>query len=207
MRKIIAYSVLFIASGWSAEAAEICLRGEAACAGSVVRLADVADLDDASAELASLPLFPVPATGKPRLVKRQEIAQLLRFSDVPLLDCKFTGADEVLVHGGKSPIAKTIRRPAYQIVPASANVIQETPAPATPATVSKPAHTEKLVARGQNVTVRAIGPGVRITSSGKALADGAQGDDVMVELADNRQQVLGRVVGPQTVEIRTATGK
>jgi flagella basal body P-ring formation protein FlgA len=217
MRKILSYCVLFIASGWSAEGAEICLRNEAVCAGPVVRLSDVADLGDAGEELASLPLFPVPAAGKPRVAKRQEIEQLLRFSDVPLADCKLTGAESVVIHGGQKSVTKTLRRPAYQIVPASANIIRETGRPTQPAAAAAPAiptaiaakaeTPEKLVARGQNITVRAVAPGVRITSSGKALADGALGDDVTVELADNRLQVQGRVAGAQLVEIRTAAGK
>lgn len=221
MRKIVCYFLLFVASGWSAEAAEVRLRGEAICSGPVVRLADVAELDAGDSELAALPLFPAPAAGKPRLVRRQEIEQLLHLSGVTLRDCRFTGAESVLVHSGRELTAKTIRRPAYQIVPAAANIVRETagqkssvqPASATvpvhpaPAPAAAATAQEKLVARGQGITVRAIAPGVRITSPGKALADGALGDDITVELAENRLQIQGRVVGPQLVEIRTAGGK
>lgn len=227
MRKIACYFLLFVASGWSAEAAEICLRSEVICSGPLVRLADVAELDADNSELAAIPLFPAPATGKPRLVQRQEIEQLLHLSDVPLRDCRVTGAESVFVHSGREVIAKTIRRPAYQIVPAAANVVRETtrpqpsvqPAtattpipPDTAATPVRPAPAavvapEKLVARGQGITVRAVAPGVRITSPGKALADGALGDDITVELAENRLQLQGRVIGPQLVEVRTAGGK
>ena len=57
--------------------------------------------------------------------------------------------------------------------------------------------------RGKSVTIHALAPGVRISSSGKALADGALGDEITIELADSRQQVQGRVVAPLTVEIRS----
>ena len=40
-----------------------------------------------------------------------------------------------------------------------------------------------------------------MTTSGKALAHGASGETIAVELDETREKVLGRVVAPHTVEV------
>jgi hypothetical protein len=44
MQRILLYSALFTLAAWSAEAAEVRLKSEAACSGAIVRLKDVADV-------------------------------------------------------------------------------------------------------------------------------------------------------------------
>ena len=73
---------------------------------------------------------------------------------------------------------------------------QETKAPEEPA---------KLVARNQAITIHSHWPGVKVTASGKALADGTLGESILIEQADSRERVLAKVTAPQTVEIRPAT--
>lgn len=60
-----------------------------------------------------------------------------------------------------------------------------------------------VVDKGASVTVHAITAGVRVTTSGKALEPGTTGETIPVELADSKQHVQARIVGPQTVEIAT----
>ena len=63
----------------------------------------------------------------------------------------------------------------------------------------------RLVKLGQAVTVRSVGAGVMVTAQGKALADGAQGDMVLVELLETKEKLQARVKDRQVVEIY-ATG-
>ncbi|MDX1948834.1 MAG: flagella basal body P-ring formation protein FlgA [Pirellulaceae bacterium] len=220
MRKIGTYFLLFLASGWSAEGAEIVLRGEATCAGPVVRLADVAELADAAAaELAQIPLFPAPAAGQSRVARLHEIRQLLQLSEVDIRGLQIRGASEVTIHYAPAGAERVIVRPNLQFVPSAANVQpapirqdrQVRPAVHAPQLPMPAAEAEppavKLVQRGKGVTIHALAPGVRISSSGKALADGVLGDEITVELADSRQQVQGRVTAPQTVEIRSGASR
>ena len=62
----------------------------------------------------------------------------------------------------------------------------------------------RLVRRGDKVSVRSLAAGVSITTSGKALADGAQGESIPVELEDPKRQIIARVTGPARVEIGTS---
>jgi flagella basal body P-ring formation protein FlgA len=59
----------------------------------------------------------------------------------------------------------------------------------------------RLVERGAIVSVHARAAGVRISTSGKAIEAGSTGDFVRVELADSKERVVARVVGPQEVEV------
>jgi flagella basal body P-ring formation protein FlgA len=57
-----------------------------------------------------------------------------------------------------------------------------------------------LVRRGDAVTIRAQIGAVSVTTSGRALSDGAAGESVTVENAD-RQKIQGRVDGPGMVKV------
>jgi flagella basal body P-ring formation protein FlgA len=72
-------------------------------------------------------------------------------------------------------------------------------------TFPEPEQLPKLVQRNQTVTIHSLWPGVKVTASGKALADGTLGEAVLIEQPDSRERVLAKVIGPQTVEVRLAT--
>ena len=106
-------ATIFVGSAWSAEAADIELRGDVVVSGTIVRLGDIAELraDDAQldAEWKALPLFPAPAIGRTRLVKQQELAQLLAFNDERLANCRVVGARAVQI---RSTDAQAVPQPA-----------------------------------------------------------------------------------------------
>ena len=193
----------------SAVAFEIRLKDEAHCPGPLVRLGDIAELDaPVTAEgpaLADLALFPAPAAGKSRDLKRQDLQQLLALCDVDPRDVQLTGAETVVIHAGSAE-QKMIIRPALHLIPATA-YIKSGPArpPERPTPTSKPEQLPKLVERNQAVTIHSLWPGVKVTASGKALADGMLGEAVLIEQPDSRERVLAKVIGPQTVEVRPAT--
>ncbi len=190
----------------AAQAAEIRLKDSAECAGPLVRLGDIADVEgEVAAEgesLADVVLFPAPAAGKSRHVRLQELRQLLALCDVSVRDWQFSGADSVEIRSGGQP-TRTIVRPAHHLIPSRSHTRMEPTAankqPFDPKTDKPPL----LVKRNGSVTVHALAAGIRITTSGKSLADAAQGQSVLVELADSQEKILGQVVGPQLVEVRT----
>jgi flagella basal body P-ring formation protein FlgA len=57
------------------------------------------------------------------------------------------------------------------------------------------------VYRGDTVKIRAVRGMVRAEVVGKALADGSIGKKIKVRRADNRQEIMARVVGTAEVEI------
>jgi len=64
------------------------------------------------------------------------------------------------------------------------------------------AQPRTLVERGETITVYAIAPGVRVTSSGKALDRGAEGDLIMIASIDGaRKRFSARVTGVQQATI------
>ena len=184
---------------------EVRLKSEGEATGPLVRLGDIAEIEgEAAAEgqsLADLALFPAPAASKSRMLRRQELVQLLALCDVPVREWHFSGADSVEIRAGDKA-AKTIVRPALHLIPSRSFVkTDETRTPDKPADAS-PEKLEPLIKRNSLVTVYSIAAGVRVTTSGKSLADAAKGQPVLVELEDNKEKVLARVVGPQLVEIR-----
>src|SRR5258705_194009 len=78
-----AYLMLLAHAG---EAAEVRLKARAVAHAPLVRLGEIADVEDDDPEivrqLASLPLFPAPASGKTRAVSRGEIQQILVMHEV-----------------------------------------------------------------------------------------------------------------------------
>lgn len=99
MLVLLATGVLAV-SGSSAAAAEIRLRHEYHCNGTLVMLSDIAEIrgDDADhlAALSRMELFPTPA--RQRTVRRAEVQELLYLHGIELADCRFGGASEVEVY-------------------------------------------------------------------------------------------------------------
>jgi hypothetical protein len=188
------------------QAGEIRLKAHVESSGPLVRLGDVAEIAaDVTADgesLADLALFPAPAGGRTRLLKRQELVELLTLCDIELKGWEFAGAEVVEVKAATT-LTRTIVRPALHLIPTRSQVVHE------PKTGNKAPATAKadvpppLVTRNGAVTMHSLAAGIRITTAGKSLADAGKGQSVLVELADSREKVLAQVVGPQLVEIRT----
>jgi flagellar basal body P-ring formation chaperone FlgA len=207
--------LLLLAAG--ATAAEIRLRSSAACATSVVRLADVAEVFGEDSRLATalsdIPLCATPAAGSQRSLSQHDVRQLLALSGVEIKTVQVTGSELVTVisQGASSSfpvkrpmVAAGVRQAAFETdlqtgrKPSSRLVVKPSSEPS--GDNLEPA-APPLVDRGSTVTVHARTSGVRITTSGKALEAGTVGQTVSVELADSKQRVLAVVTGPQVVEI------
>lgn len=73
-----------------------------------------------------------------------------------------------------------------------------------PGTVLRPGHLDmqRLVERGQNVTLRADNGSVQVNMGGKALENGGRGERIAVENRSSGRELEGVVVDDATVEIR-----
>ena len=194
------------------EAAEVRLRASAACSTSVVRLADVAEIeaDDAQlvAALGDIPLCPAPATGGERTLTQHDVRQLLSLSGVERTDIRISGSERVAVLGEQAALpgqprpqrTAGIRQAAFELPG------KKTPTEIRPATPEKQPAAALLVQRGASVDVYARAAGVRVATSGKALAAGAAGDTIQVELEGGREKVHARVIAAQTVEVIGSAG-
>ncbi len=60
---------------------------------------------------------------------------------------------------------------------------------------------QRLIHRGDKIALKSVASGVTITTSAKALEDGVQGENLLLELIDTREKVLARVTGYQAAEI------
>jgi len=186
-------------------AAEVRLRPTATCGSTVVRLADVAEIEAADASLAAalgeIPLCPAPAVGGERSLSQHDVRQLLVLSGVERADVNVGGSERVTIQAEKSLMhpapqagAAGVRQAAFQTQAKKA----QPAAPEPPA--DKLAKREQLVDRGANVSVYARAAGVRIATSGKALQPGAAGETILVEM-ENKEKVQARVVAAQAVEV------
>jgi flagella basal body P-ring formation protein FlgA len=119
----------------TAAAGELRLRDEAAVAGGMVRLADLAEisgLDASQAEpIAHLPLFPAPAAGKERVLRRGELLELLALAEIDPRQFTWSGADQITIRrsaeaaratGSQSPGAPARRGAARHRQPPAAAV-------------------------------------------------------------------------------------
>ncbi len=61
--------------------------------------------------------------------------------------------------------------------------------------------TPRLVLRNDKVKIRAVAAGVVVSADGKALEEGGQGDNVLVEDGATKARLVTRVVGYQLVEV------
>lgn len=66
---------------------------------------------------------------------------------------------------------------------------------------NKTFRTQRLVQKGNPVTVTARSSGLRVRTTARALEDGAQGEVITVESILNRQSFFARVVGIDEVEV------
>ena len=210
--------VMLVVVAQSALATEVRLRSSVNCAATIVRLSDVAEIHGADGDLAaalgSIALCPAPAIGGQRTLSQHLLRQMLTLSDVDPKQITVTGSEEVVLLSESSspPVARraTSAMPVRQALYARENTaasISAQPGLLKPAT-SEPAKpavaAARLIDRGAPVTVHSNRPGVRIVSSGKALSAGAEGETIPVELADSRERVFARIVGPKIVEIVSA---
>ena len=250
-------ALLFILSGMTADAGEIRLRAQVECAGPVVRLGDVAEVHAADVltqhRLAAIALFPRPDLGRTRLLKRQELRELLTLSAVSLQEYRVTGATVAQVTA--PPVAAAVEaadvqpaelpaetdaesasvqmavfttRPLQQGTVVQAADVQLLPAkeprdlaavaaiddiigreltrslPAGQPVPRENVQSPRLVQRGDDVTVQSLAAGIKITTNGKSLEAGGQGDVVEVELADSRERLFARIVALRTVAVYAA---
>ncbi|MHC4404205.1 MAG: hypothetical protein ACYTG0_31510, partial [Planctomycetota bacterium] len=88
---------------FSARAADIELRAECRCRGSVVTLGDVAEVRAAdpqqSLTLAAIELFPAPAPGGKRFLTAREIQDQLMLRGVSPLEHRLSGSSKLVVVG------------------------------------------------------------------------------------------------------------
>jgi hypothetical protein len=195
-------------------AAEVRLRSSVACTAAVVRLADVAEIradEPALVEaLGILPICPAPAAGIERTLAQHQVRQLLALSGLDIKKVLVTGSDHVALVADSNPSAArritsvdgSIRQALYSVeAPTTSFTRDVRPAANSLASVSSDSESLRLVEKGGSVTVTSRRPGVQITTSGKALQAGVSGETISVELAESKEKVLARVVGPQMVEV------
>ena len=200
------FCLVLLAAGSVAGGAELRLRSSVLCSTAVVRLGDLAEIaadePPAAEQLAKVALFPAPRAGGSRQLDRNQVQQLLAISGIDLEGVQITGSDFVVVQSSNSkPAAESVKRGGAKsaVRPASHEALAP---PTTSPKVAAPAPEPlPLVERGDSVTIHSKAAGVRVTISGKALRQGALGDEVEIELADKKQKVLGRITGPRQIEI------
>jgi hypothetical protein len=191
----------------SAGATEVRLRSAVNCSATVVRLGDLAEIasDDpaVAGDLASLALFPAPPAGGSRQLDRHQVRQLLVFSGIDMTKVTITGSELVVVQTTGKATSRPIRG-AGSATSAVRLASLETPIarPRQKAAPEEP--VAPLIKRGESVTVHSRAAGVRITTSGKALSDGALGAEISVEMEDRKTKIVGRVAGPQTIELNVS---
>jgi hypothetical protein len=204
--------VSFLLCLQSAQAAEVRLRASAACSSSVVRLADVAEIEAEDpallAALGDIPLCPAPAMGGERTLTQQDVRQLLALSGVERSDIRVTGSERVAVLGEQTALPAQARpqRPAGVRQAAFELPDKKSPTEIRLALPERQPDVAPLIQRGASVNVYARAAGVRVATSGKALAAGATGDTIQVELEGGREKVHARIVAAQTVEVVGSTG-
>lgn len=219
--KIVVFSVLVIAAA-AAQGAEVRLHSAAVCGGSVTRVADVAEIfaaDHRVADaLADIPLCPAPPSGESRVLTQEEIRQLLDLSGVDRKTATVTGSETVKLTRETSPrlspvakqplVAGGVRQAVFEVDVepwAKRQSVQPATSQSPAANESKTVKTAPLIEKGASLTVYARAAGVRITAAGKAIDSGSVGEAIGVELIDTKQKVIGRIVGPQSVEITADT--
>jgi flagella basal body P-ring formation protein FlgA len=116
---------------------------------------------------------------------------VIRASDVQLLPAEKDAAASTSVQTLDEIIGKELKRSL----------------PAGQAVASDLLQSPRLVHRGEDVTIKSFAAGVVITTGGKAVEEGGQGDVIPVELADQRERVFARVIDFRTVAIYAQTPK
>jgi hypothetical protein len=204
--RLTTFVTVLLASASLCWAGEIRLKDFAESSGPLVRLGDIAEIAGETAadglSLADLALFPAPGGGRTHLLRRQELLELLMLCDLELKGWDLTGAETIEIRGATT-LSRRIIRPALHLIPARSQVLLEPKAAAKAPAQSKAEELPPLVTRNGTVTVHSLASGIRVTTAGKSLAEGRQGQTVLVELDDSRERVLAQVVAPQVVEIHS----
>lgn len=101
LRKSWLIFALIVASGLSARGGELRLKSDCECRGSLVRLGDIAEIRGVTAkqqtELAKIELIVAPPKGKTRVIRQNELRELLTQRGIDVPTFQFAGADEVTV--------------------------------------------------------------------------------------------------------------
>jgi len=109
-RKTLVFFLLILASGFSADAAEIQLKRNVTSQGSLILLGDIAAVLDSDPKVISslerIELFPAPAVGRARTVRVREVRELLRLNGVDLAACQFSGVETTRI------VSRPITKPA-----------------------------------------------------------------------------------------------
>jgi flagella basal body P-ring formation protein FlgA len=207
---------LLVLAASPAAAVEVRLRSSVVCPAPVVRLADVAEVrggenPEFSDALSSVVLCPAPAPGSTQSLSQHQVRQLLTLSGVEASRLLVTGSEAVELLAETLPTpsrrailpAGAIRQALFTVEEAENRRLSPTRPAAAPQPLKPKADplTPRLVQRGATVSVTTRRPGIRVTTSGKALDPGAAGEMIHVELADSRERVLARVVSPHAVEV------
>lgn len=131
-----------------------------------------------SAESTGVELVPVA-------VRPLERGAVLRATDLELRPASLRRGDE-------SPPSKTedfVGKELLRRVPAGQPLSREQ------------VQTPRLVHRNDKVQVRAVAAGVVVSATGKALEEGGEGDNVLVEDIATKEKLVTRVTGFQVVEV------
>jgi flagella basal body P-ring formation protein FlgA len=133
----ILFCLLFAACG-VVRGAEIHFLTEASVPRGIVRLGDVAEIITTDANegrlLEGIALVPAPSADVPRLLKRQEVQQLLQLSGVALREHRFTGAEATQIQTGQPSAKLQPVREATAVQPIPTFIPQEPVKPALSAT-------------------------------------------------------------------------
>ena len=117
-------AVLGLLTPTNSPSAEIKFRSECQAAGSLVTLADLAEISSASdgekSSLAIIDVFPAPAPGKKRALTSRQVQDLLSLRGLEVANHKFSGATQIMVLGP----ADTARSTGKAISPSAARQLQ-----------------------------------------------------------------------------------
>lgn len=161
----------------------------------------------AESQTAAKPLVPVaavvptafisPTTKLPRVGESAGVAMvpvttralergiILRRADLDLVPAAKVDGNSAAPLAIEDLIGKEVLRP----LPAGQQIFKDV--------VQSP----RLVRRNDKVTIKAVAAGVVITTSGKSLDEGGQGDNILVEELATKEKLVARVTGYQVVEI------
>ena len=108
MRRTIAFAmIVFALPASGAGAAELRLRQQCSVHGSVVTLADIAEIYSADAEqakkLAAIELFPAPPASQQRVLGIREVQDMLSVRGINLAEQRFSGSSQIVLTSGAEP--------------------------------------------------------------------------------------------------------
>lgn len=129
-------------------------------------------------EAAGVELVPVAA-------RALEKGALLRASDLELRPASVQQANSFAKLTIEDLVGKELLRP----LPAGQQLVQEY--------VQSP----RLIHRNDKITIKAVAAGVVVSTIGKALEDGGQGDNILVEELLSKEKLVTRITGYQLVEV------